>query len=85
MALRSPDTGPSGASRIRQPIVRTRKLVQNGTITRPSSSPRHFGFTRTASQYANGNPITRQRNVPRIEICSVFLKVWRNVPDSASP
>ena len=80
------ETGPSGASRIRQPIVRIRKLVQNGTITRPSSSPRHFGSTRTASQYAKGKPISRHSSVPRIEICSVFLNVWRNVlADSASP
>ena len=62
------ESGPFGWSRISQPSVRTRKFVQNGTIVSPSSSPRQRGGTLTASQYANGNPISRHRIVPVIEI-----------------
>jgi hypothetical protein len=45
----------------------------------PSSRPRHRGETRTASQYANGNPIAKHRRVPITEICSVCEKTLKNV------
>ena len=64
--------------------VRIRKFTKNGTITSPSSTPRHRCDTRVASQYANGNPIRKHRDVPMIEICSVWEKTWRNVPENAS-
>ncbi len=35
---------------MRQATVRIRKLVQNGTITRPRATPRHFGLSFTAIQ-----------------------------------
>ena len=85
MALRSRDTGPSGASRMRQPIVRTRKLVQNGTITRRQQQPSPLRVHAcTASQYANGHPITRQMKVPGCgsTACSERLEERR---DNASP
>ena len=69
---------------ISQATVRIRKFTKNGTITKPRSKPRHLAVTRVASQYANGNPISRQRTVPTIEIWSVWEKTWRNDPDRPS-
>ncbi len=65
-------------------MVRTRKFVQNGTITSASSSPRFDGGAFTAIQYATGPPITRHSTVPRMPIHSVFRKVLKNVGESAS-
>src|SRR5688500_8004763 len=81
---RIPDMGPFGCSRMNHPSVRTRKLVQNGTIVSPSRIPRQRGGTLTASQYAKGKPISRQRIVPVIEICSVPLKTVRKVAEKDS-
>src|SRR5688572_32145876 len=78
------DNAPFGWSRISQPSVRTRKFVQNGTIVRPSSSPRQRGGTLTASQYANGNPMSRQRIVPVIEIRSVPVNTSRKFAENDS-
>ena len=84
MSCKSVDSGPLGCRRINHPTVRTRKFTKNGTITRPSSTPRHRGGTRVASQYANGNPISSVRTVPSSEICSVCEKTCRNSGESAS-
>ncbi len=51
---------------IRHAKVRSRKLVQNGTITNPSSIPRHRGLTRVARKYAIGKAMRRHRVVPMI-------------------
>lgn len=67
-----------------QPIVRTRKLVQNGTITSARNMPRRLGAHFTAIQYATGAPISRHRTVPATPTQSVFWKVAKNVGESAS-
>jgi len=42
------DRKPFGANTMRHAIVRTRKLVQNGTITSARRTPFHRRLTRTA-------------------------------------
>ena len=61
-----------------------RKFTKNGTMTSPSSTPRHLADTRVASQYANGNAIKRQSTVPIREICRVWEKTWTNAPEKPS-
>ncbi len=78
------ERNPSGESMICQPRVRTRKFVQNGTMTSANASERLAGATLIASQYANGAAMTRQRNVPSSEIRRVAKNVAMKLADSAS-
>ncbi len=57
-----PITGPWSASSDCHAMVRNRKLVKNGTITRPSSRFRHFP-PRNAMKYAIGYAMRMHRTV----------------------
>ena len=70
---------PLGDSTIRHAIVRIRKFVQNGMMTRPSRTPRQLAGTFTARKYATGKPISRHRTVPMIDVRSVCFSTWKNV------
>src|SRR6185437_13181131 len=82
--FRTVEIHPSGDRMTCQPIVRTRKFVQNGTITRATSRPRFDGAAFVAIQYATGAPMMKQRAVPARPIQSVFWKVAKNVGVSTS-
>ena len=78
------ESQPCGERITCQPIVRTRKLVQNGTSTSAIRMPFMFAGAFTAIQYATGAPITKQIAVPAMPIHSVFRNVSKNVGVSAS-
>ena len=62
MCLRGPRIGPSSPSRIFQLIVRIRKLVKNGAMTRNRIRFLYLP-PRNAIEYATGNPIRNVRIV----------------------
>ncbi len=62
VCLSGPRTGPSSPSRIFQLIVRIRKLVKNGAMTR-NSSRLLWRPPRNAIVYATGKPMSSVRIV----------------------
>ncbi|MFC7765890.1 hypothetical protein [Leucobacter soli] len=79
IACSAVESHPSGESTTSQPMVRTRKFVQNGTSTSASSRPFMFAGAFSAIQYAIGAPTMKHSSVPKMPIHSVFVNVPRNV------